>query len=356
MHGNSKYGPNGLFSPSSFNSYPIPQHLAQTLSCAANYSLTKQTWSVYRTAQKMLHKCCTETNSSFSLPLSSTDILTFTAWLLNRGVKASTISSYLSGLRQVHLSNGIDIPIIRSDLISLILRGQSHLDNLSPKSKQTRLPVSPTILRVLKLEISRSTFPKRDKRLIWLLCSLAFHGSFRIIELLSKTKGSFDPNFCLLGNDVLLKPLILNNSPVSVLAVTVKSPKVGRPNSKDIIDVFPTNTDLCPVRAYSDLAKSNPYPNPNMPFFSLSNGSPYSSPEFNSHLKLWLSKYINPSFGYISGHSFRAGIPSILGSLGFSDSDIKLVGRWSSNAFQSYLKLPRTRRLAMAQAIGGLSL
>ena len=356
VRGNSKYGPNGLFNSSSFSSCSIPPHLIQSLTSAANYSLTKQTWSVYRTAQNMLNKCSSETNSIFSLPLNTSDILTFTAWLLNRGVKSSTISSYLSGLRQVHLSNGVDIPIIRSDLISQVLKGQSHLDSLTPNLNPTRLPVSPTILRILKLEINNSSFSKRDKRLIWLLCTLAFHGSFRIIELLSKTKGYFDPDFCLLGNNVILKPFIHNNTTVSVLTVSVKSPKTGRPNTTDIVDVFPTNTDLCPVKAYSDFAKSNPAPNLSLPFFTLSNGSPYSGPQFNSHLKLWLSKYIDPSFGYISGHSFRAGIPSILGNLGFSDSDIKLVGRWSSSAFQSYLKLPRTRRLAMAKAIGGLSL
>ena len=356
VRGNSKYGPNGLFSPSSFDHCPIPQHLMHTLSHAANYSLTKQTWSVYRTAQKMLYRCCTETNSRFSLPLTNADILTFTAWLLDRGVKSSTISSYLSGLRQVHLSKGVDIPLIRSDLISQVLKGQSHLDSISSKHKPTRLPVSPTILRILKLEINNSPLSKLDKRLTWLLCTLAFHGSFRIIELLSKTKRTFDPDFCLLGNDVTLKPFIHNNSSISILSITVKSPKAGRPHTLDIVDVFPTNTDLCPVKAYIALVKSNPTPDKTLPFFTLADGSPYSSPEFNSHLKLWLSKYIDPSFGYISGHSFRAGIPSILGNLGFIDSDIKLVGRWSSNAFQTYLKLPRTRRLAMAKAIGGLSL
>ena len=48
---------------------------------------------------------------------------------------------------------------------------------------------------------------------------------------------------------------------------------------------------------------------------------------FNVHLKTWLTKYLNFNVGYISGHSFRAGIPSVLGSLGFEDHDIKQVGR-----------------------------
>ena len=356
VRGNSKYGPAGLFNPTSFASLSIPQQLLPTLSCAANYSLSKSTWSVYSTAQKMLYKCSSETNSNFSLPLTTSDILTFTAWLLNRGIKSSTISSYLAGLRQVHLTNGHVIPEIRSDLVSQILKGQSHLDSISPTPNPTRLPVTPTILRILKYEIRHSSLSKLNKPLLWLLCTLAFHGSFRIIELLSKTKNFFDPDFCLLGRDVNLKSFTLNNSLISVITVTVKSPKAGRPNTKDIIDIYPTNTDLCPVKAFISYTKTNPVSDLNLPFFSLDSGTPVTGNHFNKLLKLWLLPYLDTTWGYISGHSFRAGIPSILGSLGFSDSDIKLAGRWSSRAFETYLKLPRTRRLAMAEAIGGLAL
>jgi hypothetical protein len=35
--------------------------------------------------------------------------------------------------------------------------------------------------------------------------------------------------------------------------------------------------------------------------------------------------------------------------LGYSDTDIKAMGRWSSNAFQTYVRLPRTKRIEMAR-------
>ena len=55
-------------------------------------------------------------------------------------------------------------------------------------------------------------------------------------------------------------------------------------------------------------------------------------------------------------HSFRAGMASLLGTLGYTDEDIQAVGRWSSRAFLAYLKLPRTQRLTMAKKIGELNL
>jgi hypothetical protein len=56
--------------------------------------------------------------------------------------------------------------------------------------------------------------------------------------------------------------------------------------------------------------------------------------------------------GTITSHSFRAGIASMMGVMGYSDSEIMGVGRWSSNSFEKYIKLPRTRRLEMAKKIG----
>jgi hypothetical protein len=41
----------------------------------------------------------------------------------------------------------------------------------------------------------------------------------------------------------------------------------------------------------------------------------------------------------------------MLGKLGYSDADIKAVGRWSSRAFEEYLRLPRTKRMQIAKEI-----
>jgi hypothetical protein len=58
--------------------------------------------------------------------------------------------------------------------------------------------------------------------------------------------------------------------------------------------------------------------------------------------------------GKISSHSFRIGLATTLGTLGFSADDIKEAGRWSSNAYEIYLRLPRVKRAAIAKKIGNL--
>lgn len=193
-----------------------------------------------------------------------------------------------------------------------------------------------------------------DKRLSWMLCTTSFHGSFRMSELLSRKSRSFDPNFTLLNSAITSDNFCFNNSYVSILTVKVKSPKSGNANTVDVVDIFPTCTDLCPVRAFSKWSKCCSNNAPYLPAFRLDSGHSLTSKCLNKQLINWLSQYLDYDLAYVSRHSFRAGIPSILGALGFDDHDIKLVGRWSSSAFQTYLKLPRTKGLAMATAIGGL--
>ena len=45
-----------------------------------------------------------------------------------------------------------------------------------------------------------------------------------------------------------------------------------------------------------------------------------------------------------------------MGKMGYTDAEIKAVGRWSSNAFETYMKLPRTKRSKMARDIGNWEL
>ena len=40
---------------------------------------------------------------------------------------------------------------------------------------------------------------------------------------------------------------------------------------------------------------------------------------------------------------------TLLGQIGFSDEEIQAMGRWSSRAFESYMKMPRTKRATMAK-------
>lgn len=49
--------------------------------------------------------------------------LTFVDWLARvRKLKATTINSYLAGVRQLHVVRGLEPPLIRSGLVLLVLK------------------------------------------------------------------------------------------------------------------------------------------------------------------------------------------------------------------------------------------
>ena len=352
--GSTKYGPSGLFTPESFTTFTTNPELAQSLSNLANHSLTKKTWSSYATAGRMLKTCCSESNLPLTYPLSDSTILSFIAWLNNRGLKASTINSYLAGIRQIHLTLGLTPPMIRSELVNQLLSGKKKLDFCSNNSTPTRLPITPNLLRLTKVAISKDSLNKVDMRSFWFLCTLGFFGSFRMGELLGSSTKTFDPNFTLLKKDIILNSTVINNKKLSFLEIRLKSSKCS-PTNSTLVDIYPTNNDICPVKAFIKWNKSS-IVLPNSPAFQLSSGLLITKELFNKKLHIWLSDYIDPTIGVITGHSFRAGLVSILSSAGFQDSDLKSIGRWSSRAFLLYTKLPRTKRLAMAQALGNMNL
>ena len=293
-----------------------------------------------------------------ALPLDDTKTLIFVAWLLNRGLQARTISTYLAGIRQTHLAKGLISPTLRPDVVKQVLTGAGNLDRLrnTLEEKPKRLPVTVTIMKLLKLEIKESELVNEKKLLLWAVATLCFNGAFRIHEILSHTEKQFDPNFTLLLRDINLKTLNINKVSVNIIQVRIKSPKTDRIGVDAIIDVYESKGPLCPVKAFKKWKQYASHLSSASPAFRDESGRPLTGAKFNKILKSFLGKHINYKLGKISSHSFRSGMASLLGTLGYSDEEIQAVGRWSSRAFLAYLKLPRTQRLQMARKIGEMNL
>ena len=79
----------------------------QQLEELVSHSVTKKTWSNYKTAERLFRTCCKEKGISFQLPVSEKAILSFILWLVCvRRVTAGTVDNYLSGIRQLHIVKG----------------------------------------------------------------------------------------------------------------------------------------------------------------------------------------------------------------------------------------------------------
>lgn len=336
---------------SGLNLAPDVQEKLQQL---GNHGITQQTWSTYRTAERLLLKCCKERKITYQLPTTQQTILTFIHWLATvRKIKASTINTYLAGIRQLHISKGIPPPIIKSELVTLITRGMHNIDNrhTSTSKKKSRQPFTVEKMRILKHRLREWNTSTEQQLLVWAVCTLAFCGAFRIGELLSKHESTFDPAYSLLSEDIQLCSVSVEGKLEEAVQVLVKAPKESKVGKAIIVDVYKAAGHICPVKAYKKWRAISSHSENGQPAFRQPDGTPLTGKKLNSILKERLTGFVDMSNGPLTTHCFRIGMASMLGQLGHDDGEIQAVGRWSSRAFEAYIKLPRTKRIAMAKKI-----
>ena len=128
-----KYSGYGGFSASTFVRLGVPEYLAAGMETTGNFGVSQGTWKTYGTVDRHLKSCFNDTGRCASLPLEPADVLTFLAWLINRGVKATTVQVYLSGLRMSHLTSGCFGVTIYEDIISHMVRGLKNRDLVREK-------------------------------------------------------------------------------------------------------------------------------------------------------------------------------------------------------------------------------
>jgi hypothetical protein len=101
----------------------------------------------------------------------------------------------------------------------------------------------------------------------------------------------------------------------------------------------------CPYSAISQMLRLLPTRHPDEPSFNFGPGRPLRRSEFISAIRSTLT--IAGLADGIHGHSFRIGGATILAAAGYPDHVIKFAGRWTSDAYLTYIRrqqqfLPQT--------------
>ena len=322
IRGNTKYSTKGGCAKQLLDSLQLPQDIAESLASLGNLGVAKSTWNTYKTAQTMLLKCEKETHIKMDIPLNNKQILVFIDWLArSRNLKGTTINSYLSGIRQLHIINGIDPPVIRSGLVKLVLKGLANRDGIASRAEHLtgRLPMTTNVMLLLKKLIGKLELIGQDKALIWAVATLAFAGAFRISEILCKTESTFDPDFDLLGKNVRISKCQAGKETIHV---TLKCPKESRSKNPTIVDIFQNDGPLCPIAAMNEWKRNSCY-DPDLPAFRFHDGTPLTGAKMNILLGNTLGRFTDKNIWKFTTHSFRIGLATELGRLGFSDEEIK---------------------------------
>ena len=289
--------------------------------------LATSTMKSYQSAQRSFLKFCNQLNI-VPLPAQEWTLIIYAAHLAQT-VSVSTIKMHMAAIRHLHIIQGLDSPPTTSPRIHLVTNG---IQRVRPRVSQSRLPVTPTILRRVKVVLDQDPLGF-SSILLWAVCCTAFFGFMRSGEFTVPSSSLYNPDQHLSMKDVAID----NYCSPSLVAITLRVSKTSQFLPVTIF-LKGTQADLCPVKAllsYLEIRGTNPGP-----LFVTEDRLPLSKPTFLRMLHSTLTKAgIDPS--HFKGHSFRIGAATTAAAAGVHSSIIKSLGRWASSAFERYIQIPR---------------
>lgn len=209
---------------------------------------------------------------------------------------------------------------------------RAHSLRTTPPTR-IRLPITPTILRRMRDHwAARAT--DYDIIMLWAASVLCFFGFFRAGELTIPTLQSFEATKHLSWGDVAID----NPQAPRTLRVNLKRSKTDQLGEGVEVFIGKTGCQLCPVAgvvAYMVARGSTPGP-----FFVFKDNQPLTKPRFTKEIRAVLEALGLPYLNFAS-HSFRIGAATTAAKAGIEDSNIRMMGRWSSSAFLAYVRTPR---------------
>lgn len=260
------------------------------------------------------------------IPISMSDLSKFIAHMHLNSYKANSIRSTVAGLGYFHTMSSFPDPS-KHIIIKSLLKGSSKLSD----SPDIRLPVSRDILKHALQVVDQVAHSPYSCILYSAMLTLAFHALLRIGEY--TVHGKYSTHTLKLRH----VKLIYNLSTLKELQLTIPHFKHSdRPVTLSI----PINvqSNYCTVRLMNRylLARKNLTSDF---LFVHQNGSPVSAASFSRVFRNCMVKIgLNPAV--YKPHSLRIGGATLAHELNYSDSQIEALGRWHSQSYKRYIRVP----------------
>lgn len=267
----------------------------------------------------------------------------FAASLAHQGLQPRTISAYLSAVRHLQIAAGLGT-VSRAEwpFLQYIIRGIKRSKADSPQ--RVRLPITGRIMQRLQ-EILCST-PDFESVLVWAACCLAFFGFLRAGEFTTNTNEPPAIRVADLSTD--------SNASPSVIRVRLRRSKTDQFGQGTWIYVSRTNSTVCPVSALLNYLAVRPHTANEVQLFVHQDSSPLSRDQFVHKVRTALAAAGIDSSKY-AGHSFRIGAATAAAQAGCPDHLIKALGRWESEAYQLYVRIPPETLAAVSHSLARTS-
>ena len=224
-----------------------------------------------------------------------------------------------------------------------VVKNEIKKAQISQPPKRVRLPITPSILRKIKqLWTPQENDP--DVIMLWAASCVCFFGFFRAGEITVPTDDSYDASRHLNFQDLAVD----DQSNPSLLRIRLKYSKTDQLGSGLDIVLGRTYHDICPVAAV--MAYLAVRGDGEGPLFKFADGRCLTKERFTRRIREALAALGLRSADY-AGHSFRIGAATTAAQVGLEDSTIRTLGRWKSDAYLSYVRLPRDHLACISRSL-----
>ena len=260
-------------------------------------------------------------------PASPWHLVEYTTHMLNKGYAAASIATALAAIGYVHKMAGLDDPTA-TFLVKKAIIGAHRLRN----TVDERRPISMDLLHEMIRATESIGLNKYNKSMMKAVLLLMFHGLFRLGELIQSDSRNSQTVIQL--NNVRLNQ---RANKFSSMTIRISNFKHNTPSNTIEIKIL-SKRNFCPVNHL--ISYLTVRGNANGPLFLRQDGAPLTRSVFTTvfrnilqHLKLSPAEY--------KPHGFRIGGTTHLAELGYEEALIQRMGRWKSNAFRKYIRMPK---------------
>jgi hypothetical protein len=282
-------------------------------------ALSKNTTSTYQKGLNSFHTFRSKFNLPLCWPPTVDQFINYIAYLHTNQVAYSTVKCYLCGISyQIQLEGGIDNT--KTFIIRKMLEG---FHRLTP-SKDTRSPITLHILKQLLPILPAVCSDFYEATMFSTAFQLAFFALLRVSE------------FTFTNNNtptLLSKNVSIHDSLISLTITGSKTDQYNRGTTLHIPLNSRTESLFQHMHKYLSIR-----PPAQSLFFCHLNTNPLTKYQFTSLLHRSI-KFIGLDTSYFKSHSFRIGGATELYLQGVPEDEIKIRGRWKSDAFTSYIRI-----------------
>ncbi len=248
-------------------------------------------------------------------PVNASHVGLYITHLYNQGLAGSTITTRMSAISFAFKLFRVTDPVddyVNSRLLKSVRK-------LRPQ-KDTRLPLSPSILHNILSQVPQLGFSYYNQILFKSMLSFAFAAFLRPGEMTGTTNNLLRQDVQIVGSTVVVQFSHYKHSNGVPFTLYVES----------------TDSQFCPVLLLIEYVRfRGPYGGP---LFCSLGGAPITYSHFKSMFQVALVRV--GVRGQMSPHSIRIGAATNAAASGVSDTIIQQLGRWRSSAYRNYVRLP----------------